>query len=57
MVAESDLEYFERRRRESLERAEQAKDLDIARLHRSFAIHYTRAIELLRVSATYDMSA
>ena len=48
---EDDLEYFERRRVECLARADATTDIDIARLYRSFAIHYTRAVEELAVSA------
>lgn len=47
MFYENDRAYLERRRVECLERADLATDLDIARLYRSFAIHYTRAMDEL----------
>lgn len=43
-MADEDRLYFERRRRESLARAEAAADPGIARIHREFASQYARAL-------------
>ncbi len=41
---QGDREYFERRIRESIERAERTSDPALAAIYRSFATHYSRAL-------------
>lgn len=45
MNAPVDREYLQRRKRESLARADAAKDPGIARIHREFAHQYDRKLE------------
>lgn len=44
MAEESNRQYYERRRRESMSRASAAADPGIARIHREFADLYARAL-------------
>lgn len=45
MNAPVDRAYLQRRRRESLARAEAAEDPGVARIHREFAEHYARRLD------------
>ena len=44
-VTEDDIEYFERRRRECIERATAAPNPEMVGIYRSFAVHYMRALQ------------
>jgi hypothetical protein len=44
-VTQDDIQYFERRRRECIERAMSTQDPHLVAIYRSFAVQYMRVVE------------
>lgn len=49
-MTEDDIRYFERRRRECVERANSSDDPSIVAIYRSFAVQYMRLLQDSRVA-------
>ena len=56
-MSEDDLQYFERRRRECIERASSSRDPHLVAVYRSFAVHYMRVLQAHTAAAKEDEAA
>jgi len=56
-VTEDDIQYFERRRRECIERAAAVQDPQLVAIYRAFAVNYTRALQHHRAANNEEAAA